>query len=148
VSAVNLHEQLMRRQRLAARVSDGAAGDGGRTPASAGSPTMSEQPPVDPNELRERIVDALRTVYDPEIPVNIWELGLIYDIDVADDGAVGIKMTLTSPHCPVAESLPGEVQRAAGSVAGTRGVEVEVVWDPSWNPDMMTEAAKLELGMF
>ena len=106
------------------------------------------QPVVDPSELRERIVDALRQVFDPEIPVNIWELGLIYDIAIDDEGAVGIKMTLTSPHCPVAESLPAEVQRAAGSVAGVRGVEVDVVWDPLWNPDMMSEAAKLELGMF
>jgi FeS assembly SUF system protein len=109
---------------------------------------MSEPPTSDPAALRERIVEALRNVFDPEIPVNIWELGLVYDIAVADDGTVGIKMTLTSPHCPVAESLPGEVQRAAGSVAGVREVEVDVVWDPSWNPDMMSEAAKLELGMF
>jgi FeS assembly SUF system protein len=109
---------------------------------------MSEPPASDPAALRERIVEALCNVFDPEIPVNIWELGLVYDIAVADDGTVGIKMTLTSPHCPVAESLPGEVQRAAGSVAGVREVEVDVVWDPSWNPDMMSEAAKLELGMF
>ncbi|HUP21834.1 MAG TPA: iron-sulfur cluster assembly protein [Thermoanaerobaculia bacterium] len=109
---------------------------------------MSDLPAIDPNELRERIIDQLRTVFDPEIPVSIWELGLVYDIAIADDGAVEIKMTLTSPHCPVAESLPGEVQRAAASVAGTRDVQVDVVWDPSWNPDMMSEAAKLELGMF
>jgi FeS assembly SUF system protein len=103
---------------------------------------------VDPNEIRELVIDALRAVYDPEIPVNIYELGLIYDIDVEDDGAVKIKMTLTSPHCPVAESLPSEVGRAASSAAGVRAADVEVVWDPAWNPDMMSEAAKLELGMF
>jgi FeS assembly SUF system protein len=146
-----MHEQLALRQRLAAREAASAGSD--RAPVQSGgdavrSDAMSDRPAIDPNELRERIVDQLRTVFDPEIPVSIWELGLVYDIAIADDGAVEIKMTLTSPHCPVAESLPGDVQRAAGSVAGTRDVQVEVVWDPAWNPDMMSEAAKLELGMF
>lgn len=146
-----MHEQLALRQRLAAREAADAGSD--REPVQSGgdavrSDAMSDLPAIDPNELRERIIDQLRTVFDPEIPVSIWELGLVYDIAIADDGAVEIKMTLTSPHCPVAESLPGEVQRAAASVAGTRDVQVDVVWDPSWNPDMMSEAAKLELGMF
>jgi FeS assembly SUF system protein len=152
---VNLHEQLARRRRLAARRAAGGEGaDAGVIGAGDGSFDMNGQhqrdgrPRFDPNELRDRIVDALRQVFDPEIPVNIWELGLIYDIAIDDEGAVAIKMTLTSPHCPVAESLPGEVQRSAGSVAGVRDVEVDVVWDPAWNPEMMSEAAKLELGMF
>lgn len=99
------------------------------------------------SELTEEVVRAISQVYDPEIPVNIYELGLIYDLAV-DNDVVHIKMTLTSPHCPVAESLPGEVRAAAASVPGVAAAEVELVWDPAWNPDMMSEAAKLELGFF
>ena len=99
-------------------------------------------------ELQERIVDALCTCYDPEIPVNIHELGLIYGVEVAPDGAVVIRMTLTSPACPAAGSLPPEVESKARAVPGVTGVKVEVVWDPIWTPDRMTEAAKLQLGMF
>jgi FeS assembly SUF system protein len=98
--------------------------------------------------LEERIVDALRTVFDPEIPVNIYELGLIYDVKVVSPGQVEVKMTLTSPHCPVAETLPGEVRDKVESVDGVDSADVEVVWDPAWNPSMMSEAARLELGMF
>ncbi|HVS15229.1 MAG TPA: DUF59 domain-containing protein [Thermoanaerobaculia bacterium] len=114
-------------------------------------------PAADDRPLEERIVEALKTIYDPEIPVNIYELGLIYDVALppdagengADEGAeVGIKMTLTSPHCPVAESLPGDVKRRVEAVPGVASAEVEVVWDPAWSPDMMSEAAKLELGFF
>ena len=97
--------------------------------------------------LTDRIIKGLKKVYDPEIPVDIYELGLIYDIDVQEGGHVKIKMTLTSPACPVAGSLPGEVERAAASVEGVESVEVELVWDPAWNPGMMSEAAKLQLGM-
>lgn len=110
-------------------------------------------PPTDgaagpsPMELEAQIVEALQTVYDPEIPVNIYELGLIYDIDVQPEGRVDIKMTLTSPACPVAGSLPGEVRDKVLSVDTVRDAEVEVVWDPVWNPSMMSEAAKLQLGM-
>ncbi len=97
--------------------------------------------------LGGRIIEALKTVYDPEIPVNIYELGLIYRIDVEDDNAVRIEMTLTSPGCPVAGTLPGEVEERVRGVDGVTGAEVEVVWDPPWNPSMMTEEAQLELGV-
>ncbi|MGD9507200.1 MAG: SUF system Fe-S cluster assembly protein [Geminicoccaceae bacterium] len=98
-------------------------------------------------ETGQQIIEALRTVYDPEIPVNIYELGLIYKVDVEDDDRVLIEMTLTSPHCPVAETLPGEVEHKVAAVDGVSGCEVKVVWDPPWNPSMMTEEAQLELGM-
>ncbi|HEX3131101.1 MAG TPA: SUF system Fe-S cluster assembly protein [Thermoanaerobaculia bacterium] len=102
---------------------------------------------TEPN-LEEQIVDALKTVFDPEIPVNIYELGLIYDLAIEDEGQVKIKMTLTSPGCPVAGSLPGEVQIKVQNVPGVANADVELVWDPAWNPSMMTEAARLQLGMF
>jgi FeS assembly SUF system protein len=111
------------------------------TPSPAETPSANQ-------ELEKQIVAALRTCYDPEIPVNIYEMGLIYKIDIDSAGAVGIRMTLTSPMCPAAGSLPGDVQRKVEAVPGVTGVKVEVVWDPIWNPDMMTEAAKLQLGMF
>lgn len=98
--------------------------------------------------LEEHIVEALRACYDPEIPVNIYELGLIYSVDVDPAGAVDIKMTLTSPACPVAGTLPGEVEARVRDVEGVSDARVEVVWDPPWEPAMMTEAAKLELNMF
>ncbi len=98
--------------------------------------------------VEEHVVEALRTVYDPEIPVNIYELGLIYGLAIDSLGHATIQMTLTSPNCPVAGSLPGEVQQKVESVAGISGATVELVWDPAWNPSMMTEAARLELGMF
>ena len=98
--------------------------------------------------LEDKIIDVLRTCYDPEIPVNIHELGLIYDIDIDPEGAVNIKMTLTSPACPVAGSLPPEVEQKVSNIEGVTSAKVEVVWDPPWNPDMMTEAARLQLGMF
>lgn len=96
--------------------------------------------------LESQVIAALHGVYDPEIPVDIYELGLVYDVRVDAGGAVGIKMTLTSPACPVAGSLPGDVARAVEAVDGVTKADVEVVWDPSWNPSMMSEAAKLELG--
>jgi FeS assembly SUF system protein len=98
--------------------------------------------------LEEGIVEMLKTIYDPEIPVNIYEMGLIYDLNLEPNGRVQIKMTLTSPGCPVAGSLPGEVKDKVESVPGVTGAEVEVVWDPVWNPSMMSEAARLQLGMF
>ncbi len=99
------------------------------------------------DEIKENIVAVLRTVYDPEIPVDIYELGLVYDIDVKPSGAVELKMTLTSPMCPVAESLPPEVESKIGKVSGVTEASVEVVWDPPWSMEMMSEAAKLQLGM-
>jgi FeS assembly SUF system protein len=98
-------------------------------------------------EIRERIIERLRTVYDPEIPVDIYELGLIYEVKVDEDGKVGIRMTLTSPMCPAAEALPPEVETKAREVEGVSGVELELVWDPPWSPERMSEAARLELGM-
>ncbi len=102
---------------------------------------------VSSDEIKENIVAVLRTVYDPEIPVDIYELGLVYDIDVKPSGAVELKMTLTSPMCPVAESLPPEVESKIGKVSGVSEASVEVVWDPPWSMEMMSEAAKLQLGM-
>jgi FeS assembly SUF system protein len=97
--------------------------------------------------IRERVIEQLRSVYDPEIPVNIYELGLIYDVVVDDTGQVAIRMTLTSPMCPAAEALPPEVETKARGVPGVSGVQLDLVWDPPWNPGMMSEAAKLDLGM-
>ena len=98
--------------------------------------------------IEDRITAAIKTVYDPEIPVDIYELGLIYGVDVKDDGHVDVKMTLTSPSCPAAGILPGEVEMKMKGVEGVESAEVEIVWDPVWNPSMMSEAAQLELGMF
>ena len=98
-------------------------------------------------ELKSALVDVMKTVYDPEIQVDIWELGLIYDLDVDDAGKVEIRMTLTSPMCPVAETLPPEVEAKARGVAGVSDVKLDVVWDPPWSPSMMSEAARLELNM-
>jgi FeS assembly SUF system protein len=99
-------------------------------------------------DIRPQVLDALSTVYDPEIPVNIKEMGLIYDVLVDKDGHVGVRMTLTAPACPAAQSLPVEVQEKAASVPGVTSVKVEIVWDPPWNKDMMSEAAKLQLGLW
>jgi FeS assembly SUF system protein len=99
-------------------------------------------------ELETPIIAMLHTCFDPEIPVDIYELGLIYDIDIQPSGDVNIKMTLTSPGCPVAGSLPGEVEQKVGSVPGVASATVELVWDPPWCMEKMSEAAKLQLGMF
>jgi FeS assembly SUF system protein len=98
-------------------------------------------------EIREAVIEVLRTVYDPEIPVDIYELGLVYEVVVEEGGGVRVRMTLTSPMCPVAETLPPEVEAKIAAVDGVTGVKVDVVWEPPWNPGMMSEAARLELGM-
>ena len=98
-------------------------------------------------KLYEAVVDALKEIYDPEIPVNIYDLGLIYGVEVGDEADVTVTMTLTTPHCPVAETMPGEVELRAASVPGVRDAEVNLVWDPPWGPDKMTDEARLELGM-
>ena len=98
--------------------------------------------------LEEKVVDVLRTVYDPEIPVNIYELGLVYGIDVDPTGVVVIRMTLTSPGCPVAGSLPPEVEAKVKAIPGVASCRVDLVWDPPWNPNQMSEVAKLQLGFF
>ena len=103
-----------------------------------------EAPSTRPSEAD--VIQALCTVYDPEIPVNIYELGLVYDVEVHDDGRVEVLMTLTSPGCPVAGEMPGYVEAALASVDKVTRVDVEITWDPPWTPDMMSEAARLELG--
>ena len=97
--------------------------------------------------LRERVIAALREVYDPELPVNIYDLGLIYGLEVDPQGSVAIRMTLTAPGCPVAQSFPGFVEHAVRKVEGVTAARVELVWDPPWCQDQMSEAARLELGM-
>ncbi|MES2326946.1 MAG: DUF59 domain-containing protein [Pseudomonadota bacterium] len=98
-------------------------------------------------ELQASVVEVLKSIYDPEIPVDIYELGLIYGVDISEDGDATITMTLTTPHCPVAESLPQEVELRAMSVPGIRDAVVNLVWDPPWDPSKMSDEARLELGM-
>jgi FeS assembly SUF system protein len=98
-------------------------------------------------EIKQLLVETLKTVYDPEIPVDIYELGLVYNIDVFPEGKVDIRMTLTSPGCPVAESLPREVELKAASIEGVSEVRIDLVWDPPWTLDRMSEAARLELNL-
>jgi FeS assembly SUF system protein len=103
--------------------------------------------PIETELIKAEIVEALKTVYDPEIPVDIYALGLIYDVDVDTDGSATIHMTLTSPGCPVAGTLPGEVESKARSNSGASDVTVDLVWEPPWSMDRMSDAAKLELGL-
>ena len=98
-------------------------------------------------ELKEKIIGEIKKIYDPEIPVNIYDLGLIYDVKVDEDNNVDVKMTLTSPNCPVAESLPMEVENTVKDVKEVKKVNLELVWDPPWNKSMITEAGKLELNI-
>ena len=122
-----------------------------QAPGAAPSPPAPEDGTPDRavrDSLDDRIVSALREVYDPEIPVNIYDLGLIYRIDCDDMGVVEIDMTLTAPGCPVAQTFPGTVEAAVQNVEGVAAAEVELVWEPPWTPDRMSEAAKLELGFF
>ena len=104
--------------------------------------------PARTEAMKPMIVEAISTVYDPEIPVNIWELGLIYDIVVDAAGVAGVRMTLTAPGCPAAQSLPGEVETKVKGVPGVADAKVEVVWEPAWTKDLMSEAAKLQLGLW
>ena len=104
--------------------------------------------PAKTDELRPAIHAALKKVYDPEIPVDILELGLIYDVFVTADGVAGIKMTLTAPACPAAQTLPGQVEQAAKGVEGVTDAKVEIVWEPGWTKDRMSDVAKLQLGMW
>ncbi|MBO0320878.1 DUF59 domain-containing protein [Muricauda sp. CAU 1633] len=108
---------------------------------------MSEEITIDTQDLGEKIVKVLKTIYDPEIPVDIYELGLIYDVFVNEDYDVKILMTLTSPNCPVAESLPVEVEEKVKSLDELKDVEVEITFDPPWTQELMSEEAKLELGL-
>jgi FeS assembly SUF system protein len=99
-------------------------------------------------EIKARVVEALKTCYDPEIPVNIYDLGLIYELNVDDAGSVDVKMTLTAPGCPVAGTLPGEVQNKVAAVEGVTQASVELVWEPPWDRDRLSPAALIQLGMF
>ena len=119
-------------------VTPGQSAHGAWTPDGETPPKLTE----------ETIIDAIATVYDPEIPVNIYELGLIYVIDIHDDGRIKVDMTLTAPACPSAQELPEQVQAAVLSVPGVTGCEVETVWEPPWDPSRMTEEARLQLNMF
>ena len=111
-----------------------------------GDETASMPGTITPEVLKEDVISAIRECYDPEIPVNIYDLGLIYDVAVSEESRVDLLMTLTSPHCPVAEILPEQVKSRVSQVEGVDEVELELTWDPPWNPDMMSEDAKLELG--
>jgi len=119
------------------------------SPANAVSESLAAiaVDPAKTDEIRPLVIEALKTVFDPEIPVNIYEMGLIYDVVVDAAGIVGVKMTLTAPNCPAAQSLPVEVRDKARSVPGATDAKVEVVWDPPWDRDRMSDAAKLQLGM-
>jgi FeS assembly SUF system protein len=110
-------------------------------PAAAGG----EAPKPD---LKETVIETLQGCYDPEIPVNIYDLGLVYAVDVTPEGDVGIRMTLTSPSCPVAETLPPEVERKVKALPGVRSVKVDLVWEPPWGKHLLSEAARLQLGLF
>jgi len=104
--------------------------------------------PVEKSIMTAQVIEAIRSCYDPEIPVNIYDLGLIYGVEVGEKGDVEIKMTLTTPYCPAAQSLPGEVEAKVRGVQGVKSVKTTIVWDPPWNPDKMSEAARLELGLY
>jgi FeS assembly SUF system protein len=108
---------------------------------------MPEPDPIKTLELKPHVVDALSTVYDPEIPVNIFELGLIYDIVIDADAIVHIQMTLTSPACPSAQQIPVEVADKVKAIAGVAGADVQIVWEPAWSMDKMSDAARLQLGI-
>jgi FeS assembly SUF system protein len=111
-------------------------------------PLSAEASAPEGANLDEKVIAVLRTIFDPEIPVNIHELGLIYDLKISPEGAVAIRMTLTSPACPVAGALPEEVRQKVGAVPGVTDAKVELVWDPPWDMSRMSEAAQLQLGLF
>lgn len=123
------------------------SGQPSEVPDEFGAPLDVTPDPVQMVELRPKVIDALRTVFDPEIPVNIYDLGLIYDVLVDADRRVGIRMTLTAPACPAAQTLPGEARDVAGRVEGVTSSRVEIVFDPPWAMDKMSEAARLQLGL-
>ncbi|MFN2309211.1 MAG: SUF system Fe-S cluster assembly protein [Gammaproteobacteria bacterium] len=121
-----------------------------RATRTADAATLMDNPqgtPISGDSLEAQVISALRAVYDPEIPVNIYDLGLIYTLDIRDDHSVQIGMTLTAPACPVAGSMPGAVERAVRRVPGIEAVTVELVWDPPWTPERMSDEARLDLGM-
>ena len=157
IAAPAPNEQVVREKPPRARVSD--AIDPDETPRETMERKrdylegfLSQKPQDVPagepgGELHDAVIAALKEIYDPEIPVNIYDLGLIYGVEVDDEKDAVVTMTLTTPHCPVAESMPGEVELRAASVPGIRDAQVNLVWDPPWSPDKMSDEARLELGM-
>ena len=130
-------------------MSDGQAVQGGEEMPDDTSGQVLEQTPVVDNEvLMEQVLDAIRTVYDPEIPVNIWELGLVYRVDVDSERNVQVDMTLTAPSCPVAGEMPVQVQQVIENLDAVKSCKVELVWEPPWHPGMMSDEAKVALDMF
>ncbi len=125
----------------------GEAAQPGQKTESAGVDSSGGEGASGAEALKERVIAVLRQIYDPEIPVNLYDLGLIYGIDVSEEGDVDVTMTLTTPHCPVAESMPYEVETRILSVAGVRDVRVHLVWDPPWDMSRMSDEARLELGL-
>jgi FeS assembly SUF system protein len=117
------------------------------THATTAGSTIADAPRIPAGQLKENVVAALRTIFDPEIPVNIYDLGLIYDLDVDDEGKVGIRMTLTAPACPVAGTFPATVEARLYEVPGVIEVRVELVWEPAWTMDKLSEDARLKLGL-
>jgi FeS assembly SUF system protein len=122
-----------------------AASPSADSPATADSAASGE---TEARPSEDALIEAIATVYDPEIPVNIYELGLIYTVEISDEGAVEVEMTLTAPACPSAQELPEQVQQAVLAVPGVTSCHVETVWDPPWDPSRMTEEARLQLNMF
>ena len=123
------------------------SGQPSEVPDEFGAPLDITPDPAQMETLRPKVVEALKRVFDPEIPVNIYELGLVYDVLVDADGKVGVRMTLTAPACPAAQTLPGEARDAAKSVEGVSSARVEIVFDPPWSMERMTDAARLQLGL-
>jgi FeS assembly SUF system protein len=115
----------------------------------APAPAIAREPlsPEEKEDIKNRVIDMIKTIFDPEIPVNVYDIGLIYKVEPQDDGIVQLIMTLTTPNCPAAGILPGEVESKARSVDGVHDVDFELTFDPPWNPEMMSEGARLELGM-
>ena len=129
-------------------VSGQAAGGGDEMPDDTSGQVLEQTPVVDNEVLMEQVLDAIRTVYDPEIPVNIWELGLVYRVDVDSDRNVEVDMTLTAPSCPVAGEMPVQVQQVIENLDAVKSCKVELVWEPPWHPGMMSDEAKVALDMF
>ena len=118
----------------------------GEETGSAVDSSAASLNPVEVLDLESRVVEALRTIYDPEIPVDVYELGLVYDLKVDTSGLVSVQMTLTTPNCPEGASIPSRIESKLRTVRGVRDVKLEIVWDPPWTPNRMSEAAKLQLG--
>ena len=128
--------------------SEGTPGSASASATPAAEPAPAAVKTISQKLLEGQVIAALRQIYDPELPVNIYDLGLIYEIDAAPDNSVKVKMTLTAPACPVAGSLPGEVERRIEAIPDVKSADVELVWEPQWSRDRMSEAAQLELGLF